>query len=203
MKIYLATGNPHKVGELQSLLGQGLPDIKVCGAEELGGMPHVREDAGTFEGNALIKAQALRETAPAGSWILADDSGLVVDALEGAPGIYSSRYAGTHATDTDNRSKLLSEMEGVPETKRHARFVCVLSLLDPKGLVHSFNGICEGCITQDEQGKGGFGYDPVFRPDGHSQTFGNLPATTKNSISHRANALQELASFLKDRPATG
>ena len=198
MKIYLATGNPHKVEELQSLLGQGLPKIKVYGAEEFGGMPNVSEDAGTFEGNALIKARALGENAPAGSWILADDSGLVVDALGGAPGIYSSRYAGTSATANDNRAKLLAEMEGVSETKRHARFVCVLTLLDPKGLEHSFNGTCDGCITQDEQGKGGFGYDPVFRPEGHSETFGNLPAATKNSISHRANALQALVSFLKD-----
>lgn len=196
MKLFIATGNAHKVGELTKILTEQVPDLLVLGASELGGMPHVDEIANNFEGNALLKAQALHALAPEDSWILADDSGLAVDTLHGAPGILSARYAGPNATDADNRTKLLTDLAGVPESKRHARFVCFLVLLGPDGNEHTFTGTCEGIIALEEQGTGGFGYDPIFRPAGHDDTFGILPPETKNIISHRARALAALVKFL-------
>ena len=196
MKLFIATGNTHKVGELTKVLTEQVPDLLVLGASELGGMPHVDETADNFEGNALLKAQALYALAPKNSWVLADDSGLAVDTLHTAPGILSARYAGPNATDADNHTKLLTDLAGVPESKRHARFVCFLVLLGPDGNEHTFTGTCEGIIALEEQGTGGFGYDPIFRPVGHDDTFGLLPPETKNTISHRARALAALVKFL-------
>ena len=196
MKLYIATANAHKVEELRTLLAEALPNLQVLSGDKLGGMPHVDETATTFEGNALLKAEALHALAPEGSWTLADDSGLAIDALNGAPGIFSARHAGPDATDADNRRKILAELEGVPEQRRRARFICALVLLGPSAQQHTFTGTCEGNITLEEQGSGGFGYDPLFKPTGYGETFGVLPSETKHALSHRGRAITELASFL-------
>lgn len=198
MKLYIATGNAHKVVELQKMLSEDVPGIQVLSAKELGGMPEVDENADSFVGNAFIKARALNEKSQ-GEPVLADDSGLCVDALDGAPGIYSARYAGKGATDEENRKKLLTVLKGIPATERSAHFACVLAFIDSDGSEHSFSGKCHGSLTFEEQGDGGFGYDPIFQPDGYSETFGVLSSETKNKLSHRAKALQELVQFLKNR----
>lgn len=196
MKLYIATGNPHKVGELSKILSSEVPEIQVFGAQELGGMPVVVEDQSTFEGNALLKARALLKVAH-GSPVLADDSGLCVDALEGAPGIYSARYAGEKASDADNRQKLLEALDATPAGQRSAHFACVLAYIDSEGQEHTFSGTCPGQITFIEEGSGGFGYDPIFKPAGFDQTFGTLSSETKNQLSHRAKALLEFIRYLK------
>lgn len=196
MNLYIATGNAHKVGELCKMLSSHVPEIQVLGAQELGGMPEVVEDQSTFEGNALLKARALFQISN-GNPVLADDSGLCVDALAGAPGIYSARYAGEKATDADNRLKLLQALESTPKEERSAYFTCVLAYIDAKGKEHTFSGTCPGQITYVEEGTGGFGYDPIFQPDGFDQTFGTLPSETKNNLSHRAKALEHFIWFLK------
>jgi XTP/dITP diphosphohydrolase len=169
----------------------------VEGAAAIGGMPPVEETAVTFSGNALLKARALQKLAPAGAWVLADDSGLEVQALGGAPGIYSARYAGAGAPDGANTEKLLRELEIIPRAARAARFVCVLALLGPGGEEKIFEGECRGRIGRTLAGGGGFGYDPVFFPDGLDKTFAELGDDVKNKISHRARALQKLFNHLQ------
>ncbi|MGZ0654637.1 RdgB/HAM1 family non-canonical purine NTP pyrophosphatase [Coraliomargarita sp. W4R72] len=189
-QLIVATGNAHKVEEFDGLLadcGFEVSSAKVCG-----GMPDVVEDGDTFAANARIKALALRAQAPADAWIVSDDSGLEVDALDGAPGIYSARYAGEGASDLDNLNKLLAELAKQPEALRSARFRCVLCLIDPTGAEHFFDGACEGMITQAPTGKAGFGYDPVFVPAGYTESFAELGDATKSQLSHRALAVKAL-----------
>ncbi len=197
--IYLATGNAHKLRELQQMFAAAALPWTVEGAAALGGMPSVDENAGTFAGNALIKARALQKIAPANAWVLADDSGLEVNALGGAPGVHSARYAGLGAKDGANTEKLLRALEIIPEGLRSARFVCVLALLSPGGGEKFFEGQCRGRIGREPSGGGGFGYDPVFYPDGFSQTFAELGDEIKNKVSHRATALQKLFTHLRSR----
>lgn len=191
-RIILATGNPHKVSEMKQLLTGHLNPDQVCGAESVGGMPHVDEEADSFEGNALLKARALKSRTATGDCVLADDSGLVVDALHGAPGVYSARYAGPCATDEDNLRRLLHELRDVPEPHRAARFICVLAYITADGREFTFQGECHGVIVREPSGEYGFGYDPVFRPNGHTQTFADLGKSVKQKISHRARAVQRL-----------
>ncbi len=196
--IYLATGNDHKAAEFDAIFAaSGLP-CAVRSARELGGMPEVDENAGTFSGNALIKAHALRALAPADALVLADDSGLCVDALGGAPGVISARYAGVGAGTAANNAKLLAALEGVPPGKRTARFVCVLALLDGAGKETLFEGVCEGRIIGGLTGTGGFGYDPMFIPEGYERTFAELPGAVKNALSHRGQAAAFLLRWLGD-----
>lgn len=193
-QLIVATGNAHKVEEFESLLegcGYEVASAKVCG-----GMPDVVEDGDSFAANAAIKARALKAIAPAGAWVVSDDSGLEVDALDGAPGIYSARYSGESATDGQNLEKLLRELKGVPATERTARFRCVLCLIDPEGVEHCFDGACEGEIAESATGDHGFGYDPAFVPNGYEQSFGELGESVKSQLSHRALAVQEMRSFL-------
>lgn len=153
------------------------------------------EDGKTFTDNATAKARFY--SAASGLWALADDSGLEVDALGGAPGVYSARYAGDNASDADRRALLLSELAQVSEKDRRARFVSVVVIASADGTVLNVSeGICEGTITFAPRGNGGFGYDPLFVPDGYSQTFAELPETLKNRISHRARALLKTRQFL-------
>lgn len=200
--IYLASGNAHKAEEIAAMFrAQGIEN-PLFSARAIGGMPDVDENAGSFAGNALLKAQALAALVPEGGWVLADDSGLQVDALDGEPGVYSARYAGAEATDADNMQKLLHALEGVADADRRARFVCVLVLLR-KGAVEvtSFAGSCEGHIIHKAKGDQGFGYDPVFVPDGYDKTFAELGPSIKDKLSHRARAVEKLIHFLKlDRP---
>ena len=194
MQIIIATGNAHKVLELEQLLA-GL-GVQVESAAVVGGMPEVEETGQTFAANALLKAAALRALASASAYVLADDSGLEVDALNGAPGVYSARYAGPEASDAENRHQLLTALAGAGDAPRTARFRCVLCLLGPKGEAQYFEGSCEGSITEAERGKEGFGYDSIFMPEGYTKTFGELGESVKQRLSHRANAVHALRDFL-------
>jgi XTP/dITP diphosphohydrolase len=204
MRLYLASGNPHKASEFRSLAGApgagGDPaGIEVVSAAEAGGMPHVDEDTGTFEGNARKKAQVLLGRLPHGGWALADDSGLCVDFLGGAPGVESAYYAGPAGDPAANLAKLVSAMRGVPEGARGAEFVCVLFLAGPGGLERLFTGRCPGSLALEPRGAGGFGYDPLFVPAGHSRTLAEMPAGEKNRLSHRGLAWAECVGWLAAR----
>ncbi|TVP83035.1 MAG: RdgB/HAM1 family non-canonical purine NTP pyrophosphatase [Puniceicoccaceae bacterium] len=193
--LYLATGNEHKVDELRGLL-RDCP-ITLHSAAVCGGMPRVVEDGETFAANALLKAAALRPLVPPSAWVLADDSGLEVDALGGQPGVRSARYAGESASDTENVTKLLNALNAQPEPDgRNARFRCVLCLLPPEGPAVDFEGDCRGHIATAATGASGFGYDPVFVPEGHRASFGVLGEATKQQLSHRAAAARALRTYL-------
>ena len=194
IELVLATRNRHKTREIQHILG---PEFKV---RDLGAHPEVseiRESGTSFEENAKLKALAASRQLPA--LVIADDSGLEVDALGGAPGIYSARYAGANATDRDKIDKLLRELERVRATdnRRRARFRCVVALARDGDLLETFEGIVEGRIADKARGDSGFGYDPIFIPVGFEQTFGELATELKNTISHRAKAIRALAVRLR------
>ncbi len=195
VRFYLASSNAHKAQELAVLLRQAGLNVEVSSARELGGMPKVEENGDTFVCNATLKALALWQQAPAGSLVLADDSGLEVDALDGQPGVHSARYAGGGATDEDNRRKLLLALVGVPAPQRSARFRCVLVLVDADGNMHEFDGVSEGSILTVERGNGGFGYDPLFVPQGGERSYAEMDLEEKNQTSHRARAVQQLARW--------
>jgi len=196
MKLIIASGNAHKVEEFEQLL-KGI-SFSVHSAQLCGGMPEVEENGGSFAANAQIKAEALHKAAPEGAWVLADDSGLEVDALDGAPGIYSARYAGAAASDAENVSKLLLALEGLPRGKRSARFRCVLCLIDEDGHISHYAGDCKGHIANAPQGDSGFGYDPVFIPEGKKESFAQLGDSVKSAMSHRAMAAAFLKEVLKE-----
>jgi XTP/dITP diphosphohydrolase len=162
-------------------------------------MPAVVEDTGTFAGNARKKALALQAVLPPEAWVLADDSGVCVDALGGAPGVESAYYAGPEHDAAANLRKLADVMRDVPEGRRGARFVCVLVLRGPGGVEQVFEGRCEGRLVQEPVGGGGFGYDPLFVPEGFDRTYAEIDAATKNRISHRGRAWRELAEWLRRR----
>ena len=201
MTIYLASGNAHKVREFRQLadVATSLLEIDIKPAAEIGGMPHVVEDTGTFTGNALKKARALRKRLPAGAWALADDSGLCVDALGGAPGVESAYYAGPRATGAENLAKLVGVMRDVPDDRRSAHFVCVLALVGSDGVERLFEGRCEGRLGREPAGGEGFGYDPLFIPNGCDRTFAELSAGVKNRLSHRAQAWAKLDGWVRLR----
>ena len=192
MQIVLATRNPGKVAELRALLAD-LP-VELVSAADVEGAPEVEEDAPSLEGNARKKAEALHRHT--GLPALADDTGLEVDALGGAPGVHSARFAGPDAADAANRAKLLNDLSGA--ANRSARFRTVLAFAEGDEM-QFFEGVCEGTITEVERGVGGFGYDALFQPDGKTRTFAEMPAEAKNQISHRGRALQQFATFLDDR----
>src|SRR4029453_12657688 len=194
IELVVATRNRHKAREIQPILG---PEFSV---RDLGAHPELSEicESGTsFEENAKLKALAPSRQLPA--LVIGDDSGLEVDALGGAPGIYSARYAGANATEKDKIDKLLGELERVRATddRRRARFRCVVALARNTNLLGTFEGIVEGRIANEVRGDYGFGYDPIFIPEGFEQTFGELPKEVKNAISHRAKAIRALALRLR------
>ncbi len=196
--IYLASGNAHKLHELQTALEEaGLP-ISVKGPVEIGGMPEVEETGSTFEANSLLKAEGLRSVGPADGWFLADDSGIEIDALDGRPGVISARYAGAECDDEANNDKVLEEMKEVPESDRGCRFRCVLALVG-EGVEETFSGACEGTLLRERRGTGGFGYDPLFLPDESESTFAEISLEEKAKISHRARALAKLVAWLENR----
>ncbi len=198
-KVYLASGNAHKLEEFRELVRtHGIP-IDLRSANEAGGMPEVEESGNTFEANALIKAQALSASIESSAWVLSDDSGLVVDALDGGPGVHSARYAGPGANAGKNNRKLLDQLAAVPAEKRTARFVCVLCLLGRDTAARYFTGKCEGLIMTSPTGDEGFGYDPLFVPCGYTETFASLGAVVKHGISHRGRAVAELARFTQSQ----
>ncbi|NLF93816.1 MAG: RdgB/HAM1 family non-canonical purine NTP pyrophosphatase [Oligosphaeraceae bacterium] len=183
-EIIAATGNAHKVREIQSILAPY--QIRVLPAEAAGRMPEVLEDGLTFADNAVLKA--LAGARAWGRCVLADDSGLEVQALGGAPGVHSARYAGEGGNDGRNLAKLLQNLAG--QTDRRARFVCVIALAGPQGLLGVAEGEVRGHIAEAPSGNGGFGYDPVFIPEGYRESFAALPEAVKNTLSHRSRALQ-------------
>lgn len=204
MILHLASGNAHKALEMQRLADEtpasaGL-GLRILPARR---MPPVEEDTGTFLGNARKKALALRAELPPGSWVLADDSGVCVDALDGAPGVESAYYAGPQGDAAANLRKLTEVMRDVPSGRRGARFVCLLLLVDPAGGEHAFEGVCAGVLGREPRGGKGFGYDPLFIPDGFSCTYAELEEARKNAISHRGRAWAQLAAWLQRHPAAG
>ncbi len=209
MKTFLiATRNAHKVGEIRAILGG---EFQFLTLNDFPGAPAVVEDAATFAGNATKKAVELAQwlaarpgPRAAGLSVLADDSGLEVDALQGAPGVHSARFAAVdhlkdgNTPDADNNAKLLRLLREVPAEQRAARFRCVLALT-PVGaapVTELFDGACEGRIDLAPRGQGGFGYDPLFIPHGFAQSFAELGEATKNQLSHRAKALGKLQAWL-------
>ncbi len=201
--LVLATGNRHKALEIERWFRHRGLKIAVDTAEAYGGMDGCREDAGSFEGNASCKALFLRPRVPTEIPVLADDSGLEVDALDGAPGVLSARFAGDDADDRANRELLLERMRFIRSPrKRAARFVCVLALAHGEGrrAVRSFRGECEGVILFRPKGNGGFGYDPVFAPTGCDRSFAELSPEEKDGISHRGKALEMLEKVLTVPP---
>lgn len=184
MILLVATGNQHKFHEISAILTA--PHLILMNLRQLQDAPAVIEDGDTFEANATKKAVTLARFS--GMWTLADDSGLEVDALNGAPGVFSARYAGEPTNDAANNRKLLDALAGV--ANRKARFRCAIALSDPQGVARVVSGACEGRLLTVGRGGGGFGYDPLFVPDGFDQTFAELAANIKNEISHRACALR-------------
>ncbi len=201
MQLLVATRNRHKLKEIEAILAELKLELR-CSAD-MAGLGDVKEDADSIRDNAIKKAV---ETAKAAKMLtLADDTGLEVDALDGEPGVKSARYAGEEATYHENNKKLLAAMHGVPVEKRTARFRCVVAIADANGLVDTVEGICNGTLLEEERGGGGFGYDPLFIPDGQVKTFGELSPDVKNRISHRAKALQKafavLSRYLREKGA--
>jgi XTP/dITP diphosphohydrolase len=192
MKILAATGNKGKLREIREILEN--KDLIIVSPDEIGIKAEVLEDGLTFEENAIKKATALRDIS--GMNVLADDSGLCVDALGGMPGVISARFSGAGATDETNIIKLLNLMED--KNDRKAKFVCVLALALTDGRIITASGECPGIITDSPSGTGGFGYDPVFLDPSSGLTFAELPQEEKNRISHRRRALEELKTILKD-----
>ncbi len=197
MKVFLASGNAHKVAELRQLAIAGALPLTIFPATEVGGMPPVVEDTGTFAGNAAKKARALRPLLPAGAWALADDSGLCVDELAGAPGVESAYFAGPQGDGAANLAKLVDLMRDVPAGRRGAHFVCVLCLVGPDGREKIFEGMCAGRLLPAARGGAGFGYDPLFVPEGYGESFAELGDAVKQTISHRARAWARFAAWVK------
>ena len=195
MKIVAATGNKHKIEEIESRTKRFGLNV-ITKAEAGVGDLEVEETGTTFEENSFIKAEAIMKAT--GLPAIADDSGLEADALDGAPGVYSARFSGEGATDESNNAKLLKLMENVPDDKRSARFVSVVTLCFPDGTVVAARGECPGTLIRSPQGDGGFGYDPLFVPVGYDKTYAEISAEEKNIISHRAKALGILRMKLKE-----
>jgi XTP/dITP diphosphohydrolase len=194
-RFFLASGNAHKGAELQSLARASGLAIEIRSARELGGMPHVDEDTGTFVGNARKKARALCPLLPEAAWALADDSGVCVDALQGGPGVESAYFAGPQADPVANLNKLVSVMADVPGDRRGAQFCCVLVAVGPAGEEQVFTGECRGTLLMEPRGEAGFGYDPLFVPDGFTQSYAELGDEVKRRLSHRAQAWSRLAEW--------
>ncbi len=202
MRIVFATNNAHKVKEFKSCFAQMGIEAEIITIKEIGFKGELIEDADSFEGNAFIKANALCDYS--GLISVADDSGLVVDCLGGAPGVYSARYAGENATDMQNIEKLLYEVKNVPEAERSARFVCCMCVCRPDGQTLYVNGESEGIIISELRGDGDFGYDPIFFSPTLGKTFAEMTDAEKNSISHRGRAIKKLLEhkefFAKNNP---
>ena len=192
MDLVLATRNRKKIEEITRILGRSGFVIRTLG--DFPGCPVVPEDGRTFEENAVKKAVAVARFT--GRIALADDSGLEVDALGGAPGVMSARYAGEMADDRMNLEKLLAEMRPIREAERRGRFVCCLALASPDGSVKTFLGTTEGRLGREPRGSRGFGYDPIFHPTGESRTFAEMDGDEKDAISHRGIALRAVRRYL-------
>lgn len=192
MRIVLATRNQGKIRELARIFAEVLPAVKLLGTDNFSGLVDVEETEDSFEGNSLLKARAVSAftNLPA----IADDSGLAVDYLGGAPGIFSARYSGAHGDDEANLQKVLAEMSGI--TNRGAQFVCAAAFVAPNGYEKVLRAEMAGTLVEAPRGSNGFGYDPIFLPEGFSQTTGEMDAQLKDSISHRGKAMRALAQLI-------
>lgn len=193
MKIVIATTNKNKIVEIRDKFSS-ISAIEIIPASEYNGIPEIAEDADTFMGNALKKARAIRDIT--GETSLADDSGLVVDALNGEPGVYSARYGGENASDVDRYNLILEKMAGVEEKRRSARFICAIAISLQDGRDLTAEGVCEGRITHRPSGENGFGYDPIFFIEELKKTMAEISLGEKNRISHRAKALESAYKIL-------
>jgi XTP/dITP diphosphohydrolase len=194
--ILIASNNAHKLQEFREILNQfGATDIELLTPRALGITLDPDETADSYIGNALIKARAFAAERPA-LWVMADDSGLEVDALDGGPGIHSARYHKA-APNGDGSAALLDAMSSIPGGRRAARFRCVIALIEPGGKEHTFESVCEGSIGFEKRGQGGFGFDPVFLVAGDTRHMAQLSAEEKHRVSHRGLAAQQLIDFLR------
>jgi XTP/dITP diphosphohydrolase len=196
MEIVLATRNKKKMEEIRRITA-GLP-ITILSLDNFPECPETIEDKSTFEGNAIKKA--VEVCVCTGKPALADDSGLEVDALDGAPGVYSARYSGPGANDVRNYEKLLADLKNIPPEQRSAQFVCCMAMAFPGGSIKTFLGYAKGRIGLEPKGKTGFGYDPVFLPDGSDKTFAEMAGNEKDLLSHRGKAIEKLTKFLHSQP---
>lgn len=197
MELIIASHNVHKIRELRDML-KSYKALKNWDVLSLLNFPEYKsppENGVSFKENSEKKAFSAAQAL--GKWVLADDSGLVVPALKDEPGIYSARYAGDNATDAENRQKLLLKMQGLQDIERTAYFECWLSLASPQGVKKSVSGKCEGIILEEERGRNGFGYDPLFVKYDYDKTFAELDELTKNKISHRRKAIEKMAPTLE------
>jgi len=192
-KIVVASNNRHKIAELNTFISRYFPSVKLLSLADVNFFGEIVEDGATFEENALIKARAVSQL---GYVAVADDSGLSVDALDGAPGVYSARYAGEKCDDAKNNEKLLLNMKSVPEGERGAKFVSVIACAFPDGKTLTARGECRGVILFEPRGDGGFGYDPLFMYEPMKKTYAEMNESEKNSISHRARAMAAFAEKL-------
>ena len=195
MKLLLATTNLHKILELKALLKSSFKGIDLYSLRDFKDYVPPEESADTFEGNALIKAEAAAKHF--NMLTLAEDSGLVVPALKGAPGVYSARFAGKDATDKENILKLLDEMKEFKDDKRNAYYTCTLCLAKPDKLIKSVTGTCEGRLLEEPKGAGGFGYDPLFLKHDYNQSFAEVTEDVKNKVSHRYRAFEKIKHALE------
>jgi XTP/dITP diphosphohydrolase len=202
-RLVLATHNRHKVVELRRILADaGLGDVEVLSADDLPGLPDVAETGTTFAENALLKAHAV--AAVTGLPAVADDSGLCVAVLGGAPGVFSARWSGRHGDDRANLELLLAQIADVPDDRRAAWFACAAALALPDGRQHVAEGRLDGSVVREPRGTNGFGYDPVFVPEGDTRTTAELGDAEKDAISHRGRALRALVPVLRAMlPASG
>ena len=198
MTIVFASNNAGKIREVAKILSECFApdDVTVLALSDIGFDGDIVEDGATFEENALIKARAV---AKLGYLCIADDSGLEVDALGGAPGIYSARYSGVHGNDPENNLLVLKNLEGVPDEKRTARFTCAIACVLPSGDEFTVRASCEGRILHSEVGSGGFGYDPLFYVEQYGKTLASVTPEEKNAISHRGKALRAFVAEYKKR----
>lgn len=192
MDLILATSNLHKIREFRFFL-KSYPHLELYSFRDFPNYVPPEEIGSTFEENAILKA--LEAAKHMGKWAIADDSGLVVPALQGAPGVFSARYSGSEATDKENRAKLLAQMSSLEGLARSAYFECVVVVASPDAVVKVVRGLCEGWITTKEKGANGFGYDSLFIKNGYKDTFAELDESVKNQISHRAKAFSKLADY--------
>ena len=198
MELILASRNKKKIREVEAILATHFPNVRILSLDDVGYVGDIEENGTTYEENSLIKARTAVEAGNHRYAAIADDSGLSVDALDGAPGVYSARYAGGHGDDAANNALLLKNLSHLPEAERTARFVCCIALVYPDGREMTVRGETEGLIINEARGNGGFGYDPYFYYAPFGKTFSELSAEEKNAISHRGKAIAKLAEVLKD-----
>lgn len=194
-QLVIASKNMHKIREIKSILNQLMPNIDILSLIDFQDYRPLRETGDSFKENAILKAtHAAKEI---NKWVISDDSGLVVPALNGEPGVLSARYAGNNATDADNRKKLISKLEELDEKDRYAYYECCVALASPEKLKKCVCATCEGTVEIEERGGEGFGYDPIFIKHDYNKTFGELNETIKNKISHRRKALDKILTTLE------